>query len=85
MRGRAFHPAGFVTSYLRASYLTDEHPRFERCCNRLLKHVLPTLLIIICSSVIALYLGGLIDQAKQAHRTEIANNIVESGVAAKFP
>ena len=72
MRGRAFHPAGFVSSYLKASYLREDHSFLGRCRNHLLKNILPTLFIVICSSVITLFLSGLIDQAKPGH--DGANN-----------
>ena len=67
MRGRVFHPVGFVSAYLTTHHF--EVPQiFTRCLNPLLKHVLPTLLILCYVGLTALYLGRLIEQAKQEHR-----------------
>ena len=68
MRVRAFHPVGFFASHLKAPHLCDLHPLLTRCLDPLFKHILPTLLILCYIGVIALYLGGLIDQSKQEHR-----------------
>lgn len=87
MRFRAFHPAGFVSSYRKSSYLPEANHLFVRCLKQLLKNVLPTLLIMIFSSVIALFLSGLIDQAKLSHGVKVAPEmrIVVHGEVGKFP
>lgn len=69
MGDRAFHPAGFFSSYLiKTSQPIEEHPLLKRCLDPLLKHILPTVLMLVICSVVALYLGELVEQTKQAHR-----------------
>lgn len=82
MRGRALHSSGFVSSFSKASYFTPDNNLFERCLDHLLKNVLPTLLIVLCTSVIAMYLGGLIEHAKQAHNPAV--NVISAGAKAKL-
>jgi hypothetical protein len=82
MKIRAFHPAGFVSSYL-----SEANNLVERCLIKLWKHILPTLLILICSSVITLFLSGLIDQAKlDRGATAVTEKLsVMPGEAGKLP
>ena len=87
MKIRAFHPAGFVSSYLKASYLSEANNLVERCFIKLWKHILPTLLILICSSVITLFLSGLIDQAKLESGSAVAekSQAVENDMGSRMP
>jgi len=87
MRGRAFHPAGYISSHLKAAYLSEEHNLVERCFKHLLKNIIPTLLILLCSSVITLFLSGLIAQAKLAHGPAVASQplVVEKSAGSKIP
>jgi hypothetical protein len=87
MRGRAFfHSAGFVSAYLKASYLSENN-FFERCLIKLWKHVLPTLLILICGSVITLFLSGLIAQAKLEHGSSTVGTqqLTTQSLGSKIP
>lgn len=87
MRGRAFHPAGLISSYLRAPYQSEENRLLKRCLKHLWTNVLPTLLILVCSSVIALFLGGLIEQSKheQLHPDLVKPAVVSQQAAVKLP
>ena len=64
MRCRTLHSTGFVSLYQKASNLSAENNLLKRCLDQLRKNVLPIMLILICSSMIALYLSELIYRAK---------------------
>ncbi len=70
MRCRTLHSTGFVSFYQNTSNLFAENNLFKRCLDQLWKNVLPTMFILICSSMITLYLSEVIYQAK-LHSTEL--------------
>jgi hypothetical protein len=70
MRCRTLHSTGFVSFYQKASNLSTENKLLKRCLDQLRKNVLPTMFILICSSMITLYLSELIYRAK-LHSTDL--------------
>jgi hypothetical protein len=70
MRSRTLHSTGFVSFYQNTSKLIAENNLLKRCLDQLWKNVLPTMFILICSSMITLYLSELIYQAK-LHSTDL--------------
>jgi hypothetical protein len=64
MRWRTLHSTRLVSFYQKDSNLSAENNLLKRCLHKLLKIFLPTIFILICSSMIALYLSELIYQAK---------------------
>ena len=70
MKSRLFHYNAFISFYQNAFNLSTEDSLLKRCLYQLRKNVLPTLLILICSTVIILFLSELIYRAKQ-HSTSL--------------
>ncbi|MDT8443760.1 MAG: hypothetical protein RQ722_05685 [Desulfuromonadales bacterium] len=70
MRSRVFHFTGFVSFYQKAFNLSTENNLLKRCLDQLQKNILPTMFILICSSVIILFLSELIYRAK-LHSTRL--------------
>lgn len=70
MRRRVFHSTGFISFYQTAFNLSRENNLLKRCLYQLQKNVLPTMFILICSSVIILFLSELIYRAK-LHSTSL--------------
>jgi len=64
MRSRVFQFAGFVSFYQNAFNLSTENNLLKRFRCQLRENILPTMLILICSSLIILFLSELIYRAK---------------------
>ena len=64
MRRRVFQSTGFVSFYQNAFNLSTENNLLKRFRCQLRENILPTMLILICSSLIILFLSELIYRAK---------------------
>jgi hypothetical protein len=70
MRRRVFQSTGFVSFYQNAFNLSTENNLLKRFLCQLRENVLPTMFILICSSLIILFLSEVIYQAK-LHSTSL--------------
>jgi hypothetical protein len=70
MRSRVFHSTGFASYCQNAFNHSTVNNLLKRCLYQLRRNVLPTLFILICSSVIILFLSELIYRAKH-HSTSL--------------
>lgn len=67
MRSRTFHFDGFIPAHHKATQLLVDNKFCRRCCQQVLKNILPTLLMLVVSSAITLVIASWINQAKTDH------------------
>ena len=64
MRMRTFHSAGFSDDFQISAIFTPQNKQLQRCLYHLKVNILPTILFLMCSSLITLYISDQVYRAK---------------------